>query len=41
MEVHIDNVKFLESMAKIYERSGRVDLANGLANNIKKAKTTK
>lgn len=40
-EVHIDNVKFLESMAKIYERSGRVDLANGLANNIKKAKTTK
>jgi len=38
-EVHIDNVKFLESMAKIYERSGRVDLANGLANNIKKAKT--
>ncbi len=37
-EVHIDNVKFLESMAKIYERSGRVDLANGLANNIKKAK---
>ncbi len=38
-EVHIDNVKFLESMAKIYERSGRVDLATGLANNIKKAKT--
>lgn len=38
-EIHIDNVKFLESMAKIYERSGRVDLANGLANNIKKAKT--
>ncbi len=37
-EVHIDNVKFLESMAKIYERSGRVDLANGLTNNIKKAK---
>lgn len=37
-EVHIDNVKFLESMAKIYERSGRVDLANGLANNIKRAK---
>lgn len=38
-EVHIDNVKFLESMAKIYERSGRVDLANGLTSNIKKAKT--
>ncbi len=37
-EVHIDNVKFLESMARIYERSGRVDLANGLTNNIKKAK---
>lgn len=37
-EVHIDNVKFLESMAKIYERSGRVDLATGLANNIRKAK---
>lgn len=37
-EVHIDNVRFLESMAKIYEKSGRVDLANGLANNIKRAK---
>ncbi|MDD3593373.1 MAG: AMIN domain-containing protein [Candidatus Gastranaerophilales bacterium] len=36
--VHIDNVKFLESMAKIYEKSGRVDLANGLANNIKRAR---
>ena len=40
-EVHIDNVKFLESMAKIYEKSGRVDLATGLANNIKKAKNLK
>jgi len=38
-EVQIDNVKFLESMAKIYEKSGRVDLANGLANNIKKARS--
>jgi len=37
-EVRIDNVKFLESMAKIYERSGRSDLASGLANNIKRAK---
>ena len=40
-EVHIDNVRFLESMAKIYEKSGRVDLANGLANNIKRAKNKK
>ncbi|MCQ2958419.1 MAG: hypothetical protein MJ180_05930, partial [Candidatus Gastranaerophilales bacterium] len=40
-EVRIDNVKFLESMAKIYERSGRSDLASGLANNIKRAKTNR
>ena len=38
-EIQIDNVKFLESMAKIYQKSGRTDLANGLANNIKKAKS--
>ena len=38
-EIQIDNVKFLESMAKIYQKSGRTDLANGLVNNIKKAKT--
>ncbi|MCQ2958503.1 MAG: AMIN domain-containing protein [Candidatus Gastranaerophilales bacterium] len=40
-EVRIDNVKFLESMAKIYERSGRSDLASGLANNIKRARTAR
>lgn len=37
-KVNIDSVKFLESMAKIYEKSGRVDLAHGLHTNIKKAK---
>jgi len=34
-------MRFLESMAKIYEKSGRVDLAHGLQNNIMKAKISK
>lgn len=32
----IDSMKFLESMTKIYERSGREDLANELKSNIQK-----
>lgn len=40
-QVQIDSMKFLESMAKIYEKSGRVDLANGLQDNILKAKYSK
>lgn len=32
------NMKFLESVTKIYEQSGREDLANGLKNSISKAK---
>ena len=34
------NMKFLESVTKIYERSGRGDLADGLKNSISKAKQT-
>ncbi len=34
--INIDNNKFLEKMAKIYEKSGRSDLAEGIQNNIKK-----
>jgi hypothetical protein len=37
----IDSIKFLESMAKIYEKSGRVDLANGLQSNILRARKTR
>ncbi len=33
-----DNMKFLESVTKIYEQSGRSDLANELKNSISKAK---
>lgn len=33
---NVDSVKFLESMAKIYERSGREDLAKGLKSNIQR-----
>ena len=40
-EVRIDNIKFLESMAKIYERSGRSDLASGLTKNIQRARKTR
>lgn len=31
---NIDSLKFLESMTKIYERSGRADLANELKSNL-------
>ena len=34
------NMKFLDSVTKIYERSGRPDLADGLKNSITKAKQT-
>lgn len=34
------NLRFLESVTKIYERSGRGDLADGLKNSISKAKQT-
>lgn len=37
-KVNIDSKKFLETMAQIYERSGRADLAQGIQNNIKKPK---
>jgi len=40
-KINIDSMRFLESMAKIYEKSGRVDLAHGLQNNIMKAKISK
>jgi len=33
-KVNINGVKFLENMAKIYEKSGRGDLAQGIQNNI-------
>ncbi len=35
-KISIDNKRFLEKMAKIYEKSGRSDLAEGIQNNIKK-----
>lgn len=34
---NIDSMKFLESMTKIYEKSGRPDLAQGLKTNMQKA----
>ena len=34
------NMKFLESVTKIYEQSGRRDLADELKNSITKAKQT-
>jgi hypothetical protein len=36
-KVNIDSKKFLETMAKIYERSGRVDLAQGIQSNLTKS----
>ncbi len=36
----VDSIKFLESMAKIYERSGREDLAKGLKSNIHRMKAS-
>ncbi len=35
---NVDSMKFLESMTKIYERSGRADLANELKASIQKVK---
>ncbi len=40
-KINVDSAKFLESMAKIYEKNGRIDLARGLKDNIKKAGMTK
>ena len=39
-QVKQGNMKFLESVTKIYEQSGRGDLASGLKNSISKAKQT-
>ena len=36
----LDSMKFLESITKIYENSGRSDLAKGLKDNLKKAQMT-
>lgn len=36
-KVNIDNVKFLETMAQIYEKSGRSDLASGIQSSLKKS----
>ena len=36
-KMNVDSMKFLESMAKIYEKNGRMDLAKGLKANMKKA----
>jgi hypothetical protein len=33
-KINIDSKKFLETMAQIYEKSGRPDLARGIQNNI-------
>lgn len=35
---HIDNLKFLETMSAIYEKSGRHDLAQGIKANLSKVK---
>lgn len=34
-----DSMKFLESITKIYEKSGRADLAKGLKDNLQKARS--
>ena len=36
---NVDNLKFLESMTAIYEKSGRHDLARGLKASLTKNKT--
>lgn len=36
-QADMDSMKFLESITKIYEKSGRADLAKGLQDNLKKA----
>ena len=35
---NMDNMKFLESVTKIYEQSGRKDLAQGIKSNLSKQK---
>lgn len=37
-QANIDNVKFLETMSAIYEKSGRHDLAQGIKANLSKVK---
>ncbi len=36
--VNMDNLKFLESVTQIYEKSGRKDLAQGIKSNLSKSK---
>lgn len=36
---NMDSIKFLESITKIYEKSGRADLAKGLKDNLQKARS--
>lgn len=38
MNKNMDNMKFLESVTKIYEQSGRKDLAQGIKSNLSKQK---
>lgn len=38
---NVDSLKFLESMAQIYERNGRADLASELKSNIRKVQVAK
>ena len=38
-KTNIDNVKFLENMAAIYQKSGRDDLANNIRQNIMRTRT--
>lgn len=35
---NVDNIKFLESMAAIYQKSGRLDLANNIRQSIERTK---
>lgn len=37
-ELNLNNIKFLEAMTQIYEKSGRVDLANNLQNQLSQKK---
>lgn len=37
-ELNMNNIKFLEAMTQIYEKSGRVDLANNLQNQLSQKK---
>ena len=38
---NMDSLKFLESITKIYEKSGRTDLAKGLKDNLQKARSNR